>query len=482
MPLAYHVSTSANLDPMINLAFVEANYKVLESLLRERMRQMRNKDLRTKLEYFSEEYVKESEMEPRPTRIRETTPVLPTESLRMEDYPLPDGLKMPSHVGSYDEKGDSKNYLNLFEGAIRSILNYEDLKAKFWSHFSQQKKFTKTHLAVYNIKKKEGESTRAFVRFVHGLKTRSLMEFLSTDLPTTYKGLMEITYTWIKAREVATNKTMNDHRESFDRFKKKSSWDNNKGKKNRDRFSPYRGSNHKLLSNLSKIPKEILATEKVAKTFEQPPRLIGCRRSRGMSKYCRFHEDYGHDTNQCRELKHQIEEAIKSRHLAHLVKGIKRESSCEVIYEHYFLKLKPSIKSLRVDSKVPLIGFSREHSWPLGEVPLEIIIGESPLAKTKVLNFVILSSDSLHNLLLRRNAMQRMGIVVSIIHRAIKFYTPRGVGNVFSTYEPDKIEEGQKKLKEASQEVKKGIIRCVDVKERVVVNDKYPEQTIFIGK
>ncbi|GJT60421.1 hypothetical protein Tco_1003954 [Tanacetum coccineum] len=86
----------------------------------------------------------------------------------IEDYPLPDGLKMPSHIGSYDGKGDPDNFLHLFEGAIRmqkwlmpvachmftytlkdsariwwnsqktgSILNYEDLKAKFRSHFSQ---------------------------------------------------------------------------------------------------------------------------------------------------------------------------------------------------------------------------------------------------------------------------------------------------------------------------------------------------------
>ncbi|GKC40427.1 hypothetical protein Tco_1052811 [Tanacetum coccineum] len=56
--------------------------------------------------------------------------------------------------------------------------------------------------------------------FVHGLKTRSLVEFLSTDLPTTYKSLMEKTYIWIEAKEVATNEAPNDHRESFDRFKK----------------------------------------------------------------------------------------------------------------------------------------------------------------------------------------------------------------------------------------------------------------------
>ncbi|GKA22877.1 hypothetical protein Tco_0708839 [Tanacetum coccineum] len=83
-PLTYRASTSANPDPMISLAFVEANYEVLESLLRERRRRIRNGDLRIELEYFSEEYDEERKMEPRPTRARETTPVLRTKSLRFE--------------------------------------------------------------------------------------------------------------------------------------------------------------------------------------------------------------------------------------------------------------------------------------------------------------------------------------------------------------------------------------------------------------
>ncbi|GJT10553.1 reverse transcriptase domain-containing protein [Tanacetum coccineum] len=191
----------------------------------------------------------------------------------IEDFPLMDGLKMPSHIGSYDGKGDPDNFLHLFEGVIRmqkwlmpvachmfiytlkdsacirwnskktcSILNYEDLKAKFWSHFSQQKKFTKTHLAVHNIKQREGESTRAFITrytddtlqilglheeqrissFVYGLRTKSLVEHLSTYLPYTYKGLMEKTYTWIEAREVATSETPNDGMENFKRLRKSS--------------------------------------------------------------------------------------------------------------------------------------------------------------------------------------------------------------------------------------------------------------------
>ncbi|GJV67419.1 hypothetical protein Tco_1482928 [Tanacetum coccineum] len=35
-------------------------------------------------------------------------------------------------------------------------------------------------------------------------------------------------------------------------------------------------------------------------------------------------EDHGHETNQCRELRYQMEEAIKSGKLAHFVKGIKK--------------------------------------------------------------------------------------------------------------------------------------------------------------
>ncbi|GKB84306.1 reverse transcriptase domain-containing protein [Tanacetum coccineum] len=511
---------------------------------------------------------------------------------------------MPSHIGSYDGKGDPDNFLHLFEGAIRmqkwlmpvachmftytlkdsariwwnsqkagSILDYEDLKAKFRSHFSQQKKFTKTHLAVHNIKQREGESTRAFITrytddtlqilglheeqrisgFVHGLRTRSLVEHLSTDLPSTYKGLMEKTYTWVEAREVATNGVSNNRRDDFERSKK-FSWGNSIGQKDRGRFSPYKGQNHKLLSNLVKSPREILATEKVAKTFEQPPRLPGANWSKDKTRYCHFHEDYGHETNQCRELKHQIEEAVKSGQLAHLVKGVKEKkekttgtrseerkkeekkptldkvsvlmisgknrnvkkrpanhgrigeitfpplpnvgssdpviikvyisgrqvnrayldggSSCEVIYEHCFLKLKPSIRSLRVDSNTPLVGFLGEQSWPLGEIPLEITIGEGPIAVTKTLTFVIVKSDSTHNLLLGRTAMQQMGIVVSTVHGAIKFHTPGGIGTIFSEYNSQKSKEEEGGSTNKYQGNKGIVLSCIDTEEMVVINDK----------
>ncbi|GJS86803.1 reverse transcriptase domain-containing protein [Tanacetum coccineum] len=353
--------------------------------------------------------------------------VTPLSSYPFYAHPMYAPPNMPAYPNPADGKGDLDNFLHLFEGAIRmqkwlmpvachmftctlkdfariwwnsqkigSILNYKDLKAMFQSHFSQQKKFPKTHLAVHNIKQREGESTRAFItRYtddilqiiglhkeqrisgsVHGLRTRSLVEHLSTDLPSTYKGMMEKTCTWVEAREVATNGILNNQRDDPERSKK-FSWGNNIGPNDRGRLSPYKGK----ITNYSPI----------------------------WTIYCHFLKDYRHETNQCRELRHQIEEAVKSGQLAHWIGEIAFPSlpnvgsadpviikayisgrqvnrvyldggsSYEVIYKHCFLKLKLSIRSLRVDSNTPLIGFLGEQSWPLREIPLEITIGEGPI-------------------------------------------------------------------------------------------------------
>ncbi|GJY53729.1 hypothetical protein Tco_0445393 [Tanacetum coccineum] len=82
-PLAYRASTSANPNPMISLDFVEANYEILESLLKEWQRQIHNQDLRTEMGYFNEEYDEEREMEPRLEQNRVTTPPLRMRSPRV---------------------------------------------------------------------------------------------------------------------------------------------------------------------------------------------------------------------------------------------------------------------------------------------------------------------------------------------------------------------------------------------------------------
>ncbi|GKG44399.1 hypothetical protein Tco_0485837, partial [Tanacetum coccineum] len=73
-----------------------------------------------------------------------------------------------------------------------------------------------------------------------------------------------------------------------------------------------------------KTPKEILAMESVS--FPEPPPLIRTPEKQNLNKFCDYHEDKGHNTNDYYQLKKQIDEAVASGKLAHLVKDIRRNN------------------------------------------------------------------------------------------------------------------------------------------------------------
>ncbi|GKF49845.1 hypothetical protein Tco_0143096 [Tanacetum coccineum] len=52
--------------------------------------------------------------------------------------------------------------------------------------------------------------------------------------------------------------------------------------------------------------------------------MVGTPEKRNMNKFCDYHQDRGHNTNDCYHLKKQIEEAVASGRLAHLVKDIRQ--------------------------------------------------------------------------------------------------------------------------------------------------------------
>ncbi|XP_071704762.1 uncharacterized protein [Rutidosis leptorrhynchoides] len=69
---------------------------------------------------------------------------------------------------------------------------------------------------------------------------------------------------------------------------------------------------------LTKAPKEILLQERVARSFPDPQPLVENSR-RDKSKFCIFLDDYGHDTNRCRDLAEVIAEAFEQGKLDHLI-------------------------------------------------------------------------------------------------------------------------------------------------------------------
>ncbi|GKA45047.1 hypothetical protein Tco_0737843 [Tanacetum coccineum] len=73
-----------------------------------------------------------------------------------------------------------------------------------------------------------------------------------------------------------------------------------------------------------KIPKEILALDKGK--FKPPPPMTTPVEKRNASKFCEFHGEVGHTTDECMHLKRQIEEMLKAGKLSHLIKELKQNN------------------------------------------------------------------------------------------------------------------------------------------------------------
>ncbi|GJT70334.1 hypothetical protein Tco_1029620 [Tanacetum coccineum] len=204
--------------------------------------------------------------------------------------------------------------------------------------------------------------------------------------------------------------------------------------------------------------------------FPPPPPMVGTPEKRNMNKFCDYHQDRGHNTNDCYHLKKQIEEAVASGRLAHLVKDIRQGgqkgkgsakgkekvinmvksqghrkrpyervehwmdnaialprihvdvgSSSEVMYEHCFRNLSYRKRSRLRESRIPLVGFSGE------------VMGQRVMPLIKLYKHYC--------------GRLSLGAVASTIHSMMKFPTSNGIATISTTRETlrecRQIEEAQ---------------------------------------
>ncbi|GKA44998.1 hypothetical protein Tco_0737794, partial [Tanacetum coccineum] len=72
---------------------------------------------------------------------------------------------------------------------------------------------------------------------------------------------------------------------------------------------------------LTKTPKEILALEKGK--FKNPPPMTTSVEKRNANKFCEFHREVGHNTDECNHLRKQIEDMLKAGKLSHIIRELK---------------------------------------------------------------------------------------------------------------------------------------------------------------
>ncbi|MFS7930257.1 hypothetical protein Hanom_Chr04g00342041 [Helianthus anomalus] len=78
----------------------------------------------------------------------------------------------------------------------------------------------------------------------------------------------------------------------------------------------------KKWTQLTKTPLEVLNTEKLDLKDPLPMRS---KKGQDPSLFCEFHKDTGHLTNDCIQLRIEIEKALKSGKLEHLLKSVRKD-------------------------------------------------------------------------------------------------------------------------------------------------------------
>ncbi|GJV70845.1 reverse transcriptase domain-containing protein [Tanacetum coccineum] len=219
---------------------------------------------------------------------------------------------MPNNVKTYDGTGDPEDQVKIFQAAAQverwamptwchmfnstligaarvwfdelppeSIDGYKDLKAAFLAYFMQQKMYVKYPVEIYNIKQRDGETIEEF------------MELFKVETGR-IKGAPECMriFGFMHGGEAAAAGKKKGH----------ISW--------RTQDQSNRHGSERRFDFLGK--------------FNPPPLIVTPVEKRNSNKFHDFHNDKGHSTDECMQLKKQIEELVRAGKLSHLIKEIKQ--------------------------------------------------------------------------------------------------------------------------------------------------------------
>ncbi|GJX16935.1 reverse transcriptase domain-containing protein [Tanacetum coccineum] len=261
-----------------------------------------------------------------------------------EEWPMPVWCKMFRQTLS----GSARNWFDSLDP--KSIDGFEELSNKFLEEFSQQNRYGKDPTEIYGIKQKPNEGLRTFMdhfkaesahikgvppvlrifSFMHGHDHPKLAKKLNDKILKIVDEMWERVKAFIRGGTVADT-TEVIRSPQWEKSAGKASWSkNHNGSRNRSHrigegrnmgtCAPY--ARREGFTPLTKTLKEILAMDNV--NFPPPPPMVGTPKKQNMNKFCDYHQDRGHNKNDCYHLKKQIKEPVASGRLAHLVKDIRQ--------------------------------------------------------------------------------------------------------------------------------------------------------------
>ncbi|GJT63910.1 hypothetical protein Tco_1015390 [Tanacetum coccineum] len=441
---------------------------------------------------------------------------------RIVEFSSP-GHRMPANVKIYD--GCSNRPLTAKQG--RGSTNFRGghrqlgyLQEKFLNRFGMLKACDKDPTEISKIIRKANETLPRFKErwvsesnaipnvpklmqissFMSSHKCPELAKRFSDSIPRTVNGMLKRVDDYLRSEEAFRSTEL--PRGEFQRRDTPARTPRPicATASSESRIPPAKSSSD--LGFIIKHPQEILATEHQLHLPQLAP-LVGVPNKENLNRYCDYHNEKGHSMNDCFHLKQQLEIALESSKLNHLVKDVRQRgrgwqqnnglqkakvinmvqchsldrkrkttmtdekwmnvpitfppvlardlseealmveaevegylvrrihinegASIEILFEHCFNMLHPSIRSRLVEMQTMVSGFSREQVKPLGKIELDVCFGGSGRCQRAIMKFTIIPAPSPYNIILGRSGLKQIRAVSSTIHGMMKFPTPWGV-------------------------------------------------------
>ncbi|XP_076915000.1 uncharacterized protein LOC143574212 [Bidens hawaiensis] len=420
--------------------------------------------------------------------------------------------KIPTSVGTYNGMTDPSDHLLrfvavggvsgwtlpywchmfalTFTGAARDwfeklpagqIKSWNDFVTKFSQHFSHQKKHTRDPSEILDVSRRNNESNEDFITrfnneslniggvsedmlrgaFCKNVHSDALIRTLTgrDGMPESWDEIMKAATVFARTEKTLGSIVKSNHQGLS--FKLRDQTNMPKGQYGQDFSQEQKRLNHSMQDRLS-TPSEILTIENL--TFRKPQPLP--RKSfLDNKKHCSYHNDIGHNTNECVALRNKIEAAVKNGKLEHLGKGKgkKREyldeewknepmifswvkggpcnknpliitaqfghyrsqyvffdtgSTSDIMYELCFEQLDEEDKERLKPIHAPVSGFGGEVMHPRGVILFPVKLCDGVHSRTEEVEFLVLPATSKH-IILGREAIGDLNAHPSTAHGAV---------------------------------------------------------------
>nr|GEW56138.1 reverse transcriptase domain-containing protein [Tanacetum cinerariifolium] len=244
-----------------------------------------------------------------------------SESVCEETYPFtpwiryfdfPKKIRMSNNVKTYEGSDNPEDHLKIFQAASK----VEHWAMPTWCHM-----FNSTLTGSARARQKSPgmhENLKIHARNYQP----ELIKRLHDNIPKSVDEMMRVTTTFLMG-EVAASNHMRKKTQPV--WKQLETRRKQHFQKRRDfRIQQRSEQRHDKFILLTKSPREILTLDK-GKFKALPPMTTPVEKRNG-KKFCEFHEEVGHNTNECMHLRRKIDELIKAKKLSHGIKDLKQNN------------------------------------------------------------------------------------------------------------------------------------------------------------